>query len=99
MEVIIMSSKFVKDMKKIAKNIKEKIKGIRKDAVYLGNNQYSQLHFMKTRSMMRLGIQNRAIMKRVTKKLKRVYDKGRVHESGYVQPYVLPRDLFLLIPS
>ena len=75
---------------------KEKIKGIRKDAVYLGNNQYSQLHFMKTRSMMRLGIQNRAIMKRVTKKLKRVYDKGKVLESGFVHPYVLPRDLNLL---
>ena len=75
---------------------KEKIKGIRKDAIYLGNNQYSQLHFMKTRSMMRLGIQNRAIMKRVTKKLKRVYDKGQVLESGYIEPYVLPRDLDLL---
>ena len=75
---------------------KEKIKGIRKDAVYLGNNQYSQLHFMKTRSMMRLGIQNRAIMKRVTKNLKRVYDKGKLLPSGFVQPYVLPRDLALL---
>ena len=75
---------------------KEKIKGIRKDAVYLGNNQYSQLHFMKTRSMMRLGIQNRAIMKRVTKKLKRVYDKGKLRQDGFVEPYVLPRDLALL---
>ena len=75
---------------------KEKIKGIRKDAEYLGNNQYSQLHFMKTRSMMRLGIQNRAIMRRVTKKLKRVYDKGKVLENNYVEPYVLPRDRDLL---
>ncbi len=75
---------------------KEKIKGIRKDAVYLGNNQYSQFHFMKTRSMMRLGIQNRAIMKRVTKKLKRQYDKGSVSNNGFVTPYMLPRDLNLL---
>ncbi len=78
---------------------KEKIKGIRKDAVYLGNNQYSQLHFMKTRSMMRLGIQNRAIMRRVTKKLKRVYDKGKLLPDGFVEPYVLPRDIALLTPS
>jgi len=75
---------------------KEKIKGVRKDAVYLGNNQYSQLHFMKTRSMMRLGIQNRAIMRRVTKKLKRVYDKGKLNPTGFVEPYVLPRDIDFL---
>jgi len=78
---------------------KEKIKGIRKDAIYLGNNQYSQLHFMKTRSMMRLGIQNRAIMKRVTKKLKRIYDKGSVRKDGFVEPYSLPQDLDLLIAA
>ena len=78
---------------------KEKIKGIRKDAIDLGNNQYSQLHFMKTRSMMRLGISDRAIMKRVTKKLKRVYDKGKQLPTGFIEPYVLPRDLALLNSS
>ncbi len=78
---------------------KEKIKGIKKDAVDLGNNRYSQLHFMKTRSMMRNQISDKAVIKQVTKKLKRIYDKGRVHDTGYVSPYVLPEDLPLLTSS
>ncbi|KKK96624.1 hypothetical protein LCGC14_2660880 [marine sediment metagenome] len=78
---------------------KEKIKGIKKDAIDLGNNQYSQLHFMKTRSMMRNQISDKAVVKQVTKKLKRIYDKGRVQETGFVLPYVLPQDLSLLTAS
>lgn len=78
---------------------KDKIKGVKKDAIDLGNNQYSQLHFMKTRSMMRNQISDRAIIRRVTKKLKRVYDKGKVLESGFVKPYDLPSELDLLISS
>ena len=78
---------------------KEKIKGIKKDAIDLGNNQYSQLHFMKTRSMMRNQISDKAVIKQITKKLKRIYDKGRVDDTGYVSPYVLPEDLPLLTAS
>ena len=67
---------------------KSRIKGIRKDAVQISLNVYRQTQFYKTRSALRLGIDDCAIVKDVTKHLRRIYDKGLVLPSGVVRPFI-----------
>lgn len=75
---------------------KYKIKGIKNNAEYLGNNTYRQQQFLKTRTLLRGGIIDKACIKIVTKKLERNYDKGKLLPDGRVTPFLLPQELQLV---
>jgi len=70
-----------------------KIKGIRKDAKPLGVCVYSQKQFLKLRSLLRLGIPDRVLVREIIKRLERKYDKGVISESGRVEPYRLDENV------
>jgi len=72
--------------------VKKKLKGIKNNAENLGNNTFRQEQFLKFRTLMRSGLTQSAIVKRVVKHLQRKYDKGKVLKSGRVAPYSLPED-------
>lgn len=68
---------------------KVKCKGIRRDAVKVSENVYRQPRFLKFLSLARLKSLDAAIVKDVTKTLRREYLKGTVQEDGTVTPFVL----------
>ncbi|RLF07872.1 MAG: hypothetical protein DRJ64_02130 [Thermoprotei archaeon] len=70
---------------------KNRIKGIKENAIKIDDNTYIQKQFLKTRSLLNEKISGVAVVKNVTKKLKRKYDKGIVTESGRVIPFPLPQ--------
>lgn len=63
-----------------------KIKGIKKDAVQIGETTFMQNHFLKTRGLMREKITDGAGIKKVTKTLTREYKKGVIGKDGWVLP-------------
>ena len=65
---------------------KVKIKGIRKDAVKISENEYKQMQFLKTRSLIRKNMLKGAVVHYQIKKLKRQYLKGIITDSGRVIP-------------
>jgi hypothetical protein len=64
-----------------------KIKGIRKNAVQIGDRIFKQIQFVGIKGSMRQGDLNNVIMKEVVKVLKRDYHKGIVLSSGQVLPF------------
>jgi len=66
-----------------------KIKGIRKDAERIGENEFKQMQFLKTRGAWRKGLTDTAYSLQVVKKLRMIYDKGYVDGSGKVHPFRL----------
>jgi len=70
---------------------KNRIKGIKENAIKVDENTYIQKQFLKTRSLLNEKISGVAVVKNVTKKLKRKYEKGIVTESGRVIPFPLPQ--------
>ena len=66
---------------------KTKIKGIRKNALYLGDGRYEQERWSSLRGMLREGIVDRPLTKRIRKWLRREYEKGMVQENGRVVPF------------
>lgn len=69
---------------------KIRIKGIRKNALLISKNTYQQDQFLKFRGILRLGISDSAVVRKVTKHLKRNYDKGIVNSDGRVIPFKFP---------
>jgi hypothetical protein len=67
----------------------EKIKGIKKSAVRVGENTFLQKIFTRTKTLMRLGILRGVVEREQKKVLKREYDKGVVSATGWVSPHVL----------
>ena len=72
---------------------KNRVKGIKESAVKIDDNTYKQKQFLKTRTLLNKKISGVAVVKTVTKKLKREYDKGVVTESGRVIPHSLSQSL------
>lgn len=66
-----------------------RIKGIKKDAKQLSENQYEQTRFYKFRSLLRKGILDAPLTERIVKTLKREYLKGVINKNGRVSPFVL----------
>lgn len=65
------------------------IKGIRKDAVQLGEGEYQQVRFEGLAGAIRNQRTTKMYISKTTKKLKRVYLKGKVSSSGKVIPHRL----------
>ena len=65
---------------------KVKIKGIRKDAIKISDNEFKQEQFAKTRTLVRKEILNGALIRHQVKRLKRQYTKGIVLANGRVEP-------------
>jgi hypothetical protein len=76
-----------------------KIKGVRKNAVATGDNQYQQEAFRKFAGMVRSGDLDTMVVSTQTKNLKRVYQKGYVDAAGWVRPFELPADLDCILPA
>ncbi|GAI62311.1 unnamed protein product, partial [marine sediment metagenome] len=70
-------------------NHKTVIKGIRKNAVLLGNNTYQQELWPSFKGIFKTKDVNRYMVETVTKHLTREYTKGTVDNSGRVNPFVL----------
>lgn len=66
-----------------------KMKGVKKTARKVGENEFEQIQFVKTRGNLLKHRTQGVILKIVRKKLKRQYDKGIVEKSGWVRPFVL----------
>jgi hypothetical protein len=64
-----------------------KIKGIRKNAIQIGDRIFKQIEFFGIRRAIRDGNLNGVIMKEVIKVLKRDYHKGIVLPNGQVLPF------------
>ena len=64
-------------------------KGIRKNALKIGNNVYSQEKWPSFRGLLRSGQPEDYVVETVTKHLTREYTKGSVNLEGVVFPYVL----------
>lgn len=71
---------------------KIKTKGIRKNAVQVDVNTFSQERWSSLRGLIREGNLNAPITTRVYKRLIRVYDKGTVGPDGFVSAFQLPLD-------
>ena len=69
-----------------------KRKGIRKDAKEIKPNMFEQIQFIKLRSNMLKYHLDGAGMRKVTKQLKGVYDKGVILPNGRVKPIYLSED-------
>lgn len=67
----------------------KKHKGIKLNAVEIAPNTFQQLHFMKTKSLIKNETLDRVIVETVEKKCKRIYDKGVICNSGKVLPLEL----------
>ena len=67
-----------------------KTKGIRRNAILIGNNTYEQDKFIQFKGMIRQGDIDRIMVMRQRKHLRRIYDKGTVTASGRVTPIHLP---------
>lgn len=65
-----------------------KLKGIRNDAVGLGNNAYRQDQFRRFRGSLREGDINRIVVSKVTKNLTSEYGKGIIDSQGGVHPII-----------
>lgn len=75
---------------------KTKIKGIRIDAVKIGEGVYEQEKWCGFATRIRKGLLNTYIVEKQKKTLRREYTKGRVREGGRVIPWVLPDDWEIL---
>jgi hypothetical protein len=67
----------------------ERIKGINRKAVRVSNGLYSQLQFSSLKGAIRSGDTTHPTIRRIEKRLKRKYDKGRVSQEGLVTPLVI----------
>lgn len=67
-----------------------KLKGVKKNAVKIAENEYKQEQFFRSKRLNKLGVGRGVIVEQVIKKLRREYDKGIVNErTGRVLPLVL----------
>ncbi len=70
---------------------KPKRKGIRRDAKEIAPNTFEQEQWMTFRGLMHRGNLEEYIVKKVTKRVSRIYDKGIVTPSGRVKPHCFER--------
>lgn len=66
-----------------------KIKGIKRDALKISENVFTQVQFEKVKSSLYKGRLNKQVMFKITKRLKRNYKKGEVLPSGKIIPFNL----------
>jgi len=79
----------IRNVKDYILDNEQKIKGVRKDSVRLGEHRYKTYRFLKFRTLLRKGNLNAPIVESYIKELKEDYKKGVVLENGKVEPYVL----------
>jgi len=65
-------------------------KGVRREALDLGNNVYRQTKWSSLRGLLAAGSLNMPLTVDITKTLRRVYDKGLAGPDGFVTPLHLP---------
>ncbi|MBA7657189.1 hypothetical protein ES703_65120 [subsurface metagenome] len=82
------SSVIIRGLKDYSIAQKQVIKGIRKNAVCVGNGVYEQEQWSSFRGLLRSGQPEDYVVKTITKHLSRDYTKGTVTPSGVVRPYV-----------
>lgn len=70
----------------------KRIKGIRANAIQLNNNTFEQDKFTTLVGLLRRGDLSAPIVTKITKRLRRIYNKGVVGSNGRVSPLILPAD-------
>jgi hypothetical protein len=65
----------------------ERVKGLKRDAVQVGENEYEMERWTKLRGALQQGFINKVIIRKVRARFQRKYDKGIVKESGRVIPF------------
>jgi len=78
---------------------KIRIKGIRENATMVSENDFLQDRFGKFKTMVRNGDMDQMVVARQPKHLTRIYSKGFVTASGFVQPFVFPDDADQFMPA
>uniref|UniRef100_A0A6M3JKB9 DNA-directed DNA polymerase n=1 Tax=viral metagenome TaxID=1070528 RepID=A0A6M3JKB9_9ZZZZ len=73
-----------------------KIKGIPSKAVLIKENTYQYESFARDITLIKAGNLTEVYIKQVVKVLSGKYNKGKVNESGKVEPFELPTDALLL---
>lgn len=68
------------------------LKGIKKNAVKIGDNTFKQQQFERFKTGIKKGDMDKVRVKDVVKVIKKEYNKGVVTENGRVIPYVLIKD-------
>lgn len=79
----------IRGLKDYTTSAKQVIKGIRKNALMLKENVYSQEKWPSFRGTLRDGDANVYTIETVVKYLNRIYSKGHVDVNGLVTPFVL----------
>lgn len=70
-------------------NGESKLKGIKKDAVLVGENEYEQFQFLTKASKYRKGIDDGIVrLDPIRKKVSNNYDKGTVDNKGNIKPLI-----------
>ena len=69
-----------------------KLKGIKKNAVKIGENTWEQQQFERFKTGLKKGDLNKVRVKTIVKKISPIYNKGTVGENGRVLPYVFVKD-------
>lgn len=82
-------SMIIKGVKDYIFGSNTKIKGIRKDAIQLSDNSYSQIHFLSIKGLLRKKIDQGVKKERVIKTLNREYYKGCIVDSYNITPVIL----------
>jgi hypothetical protein len=65
----------------------ERVKGLKRDAVQVGENEYEMERWTKLRGALQQGVLNKVIIRKVRARFQRKYDKGIVKENGRVLPF------------
>ena len=79
----------IRGLKDYSTPVKCVVKGVRKNAVCLGDGVYEQEQWSTLKGILRSGNANEYTIKMVTKHLTREYTKGTVTADGKVYPFVL----------
>lgn len=82
-------SMIIKGVKDYIFGSNTKIKGIRKDAVQLADNIYSQVHFLSIKGLLRKKIDQGVKKERIIKTLSREYYKGCITSDVNIAPVIL----------
>ena len=75
-----------------------RLKGVRSTDIEVAPGVFESWRFLKLKSMVRRGQLDAPIEQHYLKTLKRLYNKGHVHNDGTVSPYVLPEDFTTIYP-
>ena len=88
----------IRGLKDYSTPSKQTIKGIRKNAIKVGNGVYEQEQWPSFKGLLRNEEPNTYTVKRIRKTLTRKYTKGKVNSDGSISPLFLDDDGYARLP-